>query len=1403
MIGHTLHYRFSFYLGILSLLFLLFTIPLYTEAQEGEFIRYTRKNGLPQNDVLCLYQDSKGLMWIGTNDGLCSFDGYKFKTYQMFTHNLPSNLISSISEDKKGYLWIGTIDAGIVRYNPFKETFTYFQNTLENPKLFTSNQVRQMVFDKDNNLWFCNGEGVNFISASSLYTEHLEVQKYYHSPHNPESVLHRRVYSVKVDHNGILWVGTKVGLQKFIPSKNKDDKRGTFKSYLKKGDNMVLDIEVLEDKILVIYLDGVHEFGKNEKFTRLVKQRCNSILFDRHKTLWAASSEGKGLMQLKAAKKGDLFQVKGLYSNNIYDKSSLSKNDISCIYEDKMGVIWIGTMGGGLNKYNPNRKLFRHIKKTSTKGSLSYNQVRAIYEDDEENLWVGTEGDGLNLLPSSQKENYHTGFKHIPISNQYWTQGNIYSIGRWRNKVFMGVASPFRGLITDADDIQRSDKKIKDRVYTDFIKNAVFNHANDGDSILWLATYNGGLIRGTKKENHKKIQWSSIENTSSIISVLNETADIIRSVLVDKNGNLWVGTNYGLYIIDAEEKEKEHPRMRTFLHQHQNAESISHNYILPIFETTKGEIWVGTMGGGINIVKDYNDLDNIKFEHLSINNGLSNNVIKAMLEDDNGNIWVSSNHGISKVNPSTQTINNFDLSDGLQGYEFGELAACKRKNGEFLFGGVNGISAFYPDKIMKDTTTSNLVFTKFQVLNKDIAPMEKMDKRVILQSSIAETKSLTLAYKHNSFSVEFAYLHYITPEKNTYRYKLEGFDDAWVTTNASSRIAKYTNLPFGNYTLKVEACNGDNIWSKTPLTLDVTILPPWWMTWWAISFYILLFIVAIWFFTRYTIITARKKEKLERQAFEKQTLEELNQLKLEFFTNISHELRTPVTLINTPIEQLIKNNETVSESDKNTAYQMIYRNAQHLMKLINQLMDFRKVEQGKMRLNVYKQDWSAFVKEVSRVFEQLADYHDITFEFSLEQTDVIGYIDTDKIEKILYNILSNAFKFTKEGSISVALNADQKDVHITIADTGIGIPQEKLEHLFNRFYQVTKMQKAKYQGTGIGLSFTKSLIDLHHGSIAVESKEGEGTTFRLSFPLADKYYEGDSKQEIPSEATILNIEELKPVTVVEEEETQDEEKPIILVVDDNQSIRLMLHKLLSTKFTVKLAEDGEQAYMQAKEELPHLILSDIMMPVLDGYGLVEKLRQDEDTCHLPIILLTAKSSDENKLKGYELGIDAYVSKPFDADILMAQVSTLLANRRRQQKRFRTNINVEPSEITVTSLDTKFINRIINIIEHNIDDSSFTVEQLAYEYGSTSTRLNQKLKALTGQNMKGFIRNIRVKRAAQMLKIGRHNISEVAYAVGFNDLKYFGTCFKSEFGMTPSKYKLQESDNSSSSVEGLY
>ena len=1371
---------------IINILFLCTASVL--AAQNIEFEKITTNEGLSQNDINDVFQDKNGFLWIGTNDGLNRYDGYSFKTFRIepFENSgISSNLVYCIDEDVDGNLWLGTSDEGICRFDVTTEQFQVFKNTDEQPDLLLSNQINILLASKDGSIWVGTTQGINIIRPKGDGFEFDRIT----TKDIPE-MRSAVITDIVEDIYGRKWIGTKLGLY-VIDEKNGENRITTVNSW-----GYVRDIFISDNEVFVAYSEGIFRLWFNWETlagfqTKIVSDVVsNCIILNRNGDLFAGCNDGIYLYKRDKFKK-NVFK-KPIHYFEGWEKYSLSKNVITSLFEDKSGIIWIGTNGGGLNKYNPKQKKFRHYNKTRITGSLSYNKIRAIYEDRQKNIWIGTEGGGINFLPAEVHHNFASGFKYFDVNppggqNHAYSFIDLNSTGEVKMLVGTGYSSVTK-IITPKNNLT----EIENKGVLDSISNSPFTMIKDRNGNIWVGTYGLiGLFKYSEDENGEHIQqFKSDGQPGSLVS------NTIRSLLEDSYGNIWIGTDEGLNLLTPDQQNKSNPHFILFQKEENNRQALSHNYILPLFQSSDKTIWVGTMGGGLNRMHYHPNPDSITFDAITVKAGLPNNVIKGILEDDYGFLWISSNKGLTRYDVTDNLFVNYDASDGLQDNEFGELACCRLSSGEMLFGGVNGFNAFFPKDIISDMSVPDLALTELHILNRQVNAGQKINGRVLLDKVINHTDKIRLKYSENSFAIYFSSLHFSAPGKNTYRYMLEGFDNDWIRKDASDRIAKYTNLAPGKYTFKVVASNNDGIWSEQPKVLNITITPPWFLSGVAWITYVIIFLASLWFFQKYSLIRIKQKNELLMEHFEKEKVQELSQMKLRFFTNISHEFRTPLTLIIGPLEKLIRQ----GTHDKKTkdSFSIMYRNSLILLRLINQLIDFRKFEQGKMKLRASNGNVVSFLNEVFLSFNELAANKRITYTFWSRRNDIEIWFDDDKLERIMYNLLSNAFKFTPEnGQIDVLVDETESDVIVKVIDSGVGIPKEMQSHIFERFYQAERIKNRKVGSTGIGLSFIKGLVEMHKGDITFISEEDKGTTFTVTLKKGIEHLSEEQIREVTREADSIkrNFSFLEPVKITEEdEEVEDKEKQLVLLVEDNFELRRFIKDSLKNTYKIAFAENGKEGLEKTIELNPDIVVSDIMMPVMNGFKLCEALKSDEQISHIPVILLTAKSSSENRIKGYNVGADGYISKPFSLEVLEARIQNLIESREQLRGKLRKTITVEPSEVTSTSMDEKFLQRVLRIIEENISDPHFSVKQLCTEYGMSQTVFNKKMKSLAGQTPKAFIRSMRIKRAAQLFAKNKYSVADVTYEVGFQDVKYFRNCFKEELGMLPTEYIKQHREN---------
>ena len=1392
----------------------LFLISLsYCYSQNGiKFEHLSTENGLSQSDVNTIFQDYNLFMWFGTHDGLNKYDGYDFTIFKPDSKNpksISSNLIWKIVDDSNGNLWIATTGGGLNYFDKNTEEFISFRNNPNNPHSIKSDHIRVLFRDSNNRLWVGNTEGIDMADLSepldSLKFKHFNLYQNSSTPTKSKN----NISAVYEDSKHQVWFGGVYGLSKLARDKNGD-------LYFHHVNTMInlpyFDVKTINEdsygNLILGTNQGLYRYVINndtEQIQLIHKGKYNAVSIDKNQ-IWAGTDNG--LLEFSNPSSTRTPELVGEYKYNPKDPNfSLSKNEIKSIFIDHTGIVWVGTNGGGVNKIDPHKKQFLHVKNTLDSGSLSNDKVRSIYEDSQQNLWIGTEGGGLNFLNKKINDNSFEKFEHLTKFSKVFAIEEI-KLKNSSKLLFGGEGNPgFYEL-----ELSKNKKPTNDDLKPIHgFPNSVFAILQDKDKNIWIGTYGGGVFRWLIDEDGNSFEKDALVNKLNDESSIPN--NIIRDIFQDSKGNIWFATSSGLSRLTPEQIHSKNPKFDVYKNNPQDKTSISHNYVLTIFESKTGDIFIGTFGGGLNKIISSNN-NNITFKNYSEENGLPNDVIKGILEDDQGNLWLSTNKGLSKFDLIAETFQNYDVNDGLQSNEFSELSAFKTNDGKMLFGGVIGFNAFYPDEIINNKTNAETVLTNFSILNKPVGIGEQINGRIILDKSINSIGKIELKYSENSFSFEFAALHYAASSKNKYAYKLEGFDENWIYTTSKNRYATYTNLEPGTYTLKVKASNNDNIWDETPVELQINVNPPWYQTYIAKSLYLLLAIALLLAYRRYTIISSSKKHQLELEHLEKEKNEEIHRLKLEFFTNISHEFRTPLTLIKGPLDYLMKKGTSLSPKETIDQYGIMQKNTHYLLRLVNQLLDFRKMDQGKMNLNLSKSDIVEFLKEIGEPFQFLSKKKNISFDINAKKNSIYSWFDPDAVEKIINNLLSNAFKFTPdEGTITlgifdgkdfkqpkdISIDIDQsKYIVIRVKDSGPGIPAHRIQNIFERFYtELGINSQAKTKGTGIGLSFTKKLVELHQGFIKVKSDSENGSTFIVWLPKEKENFitkNGINFHEVFEPNNFLSKEDAESHAIsfmddiVDQNITRSRSKlPILLIIDDNTDIRSFIKKGFGEKYYVYEAENGQVGLEIANKIMPNIVITDLVMPVMDGIGFCNKLKSSKETSHIPVVMLTAKISQEKEIEGLKTGADAYIRKPFDLELLELKISNILKHREELRKRFNREITLKPNEVTVTSSDETFLQSAIEIVEKHMMDSEFSVEMLVKEMNMSRSNLYLKIKALTGLSSSEFIRNIRLKRAVQLFEKSDLSVKEIMYMTGFNTASYFSKCFKKQFGVIPSKY----------------
>jgi ligand-binding sensor domain-containing protein/DNA-binding response OmpR family regulator len=1345
----------------LSVLFILMFGCRSVNAQKDKigFKHLTVENGLSQSSVLSIAQDSMGFMWFGTKDGLNKYNTQNFEIYKREQGNSSSlsssQNINALLTDTKGNLWVGT-QKGLNRYLPESNSFKRYQYDPKNKRSISNNVVRSIYEDKNGHIWIGTDSGLNKLTTDDQLIRFLPGRDL------SSGIAHHLVKSIHQDHEGALWIGTVQGLTRMQLVNGKY----SYKSYLHKSD----DPNSLSDSdVGVVYEDpkhnlwvGTHNSGLN-LFNRangtfrhfmVKKGDANSISsnvirkikMDREGRLWISTLNGINLLDVKSFK----FTV---LNHNPEDPTSLNHNSIYDILEDATGSIWAGSYFGGVNFYHPNATPFREYRTSLAKNGISSNVVSSIVEDRNHNLWIGTEAEGLNYYDRTSGR--FTSFKQDTENANSLSSNLVKAVSIAQNgEVWIGT---YEGGLDVYSPVTKTFRHYKPN-YSDpkaLNSNRIVCLLHDSQNRLWIGTRAQGIFIYNEKENNFA-PYNAPGNQHEL--------KFLRYFFEDAKKNIWIATNSGTYILDPVTNKIKRLAVKD--------NSSKFDDINVIQEDSRGIIWLGSYDSGLIRY----DAKQQKIRFYNIKNGLPSNVVLGILEDEPGNLWISTDNGLAKFD--RRTFKTYTVEDGLPGNVFNYNSFYKDNKGEFFFGSYSGLISFFPNQIKENKKVPKVIFTRLRLFNKTVVIG---DENNLLNQNISLTKGLTFSHAQNIFSLEFAVLNYIKSEKNRYAYKLEGLDKEW--NYVSSPTATFYNLPSGTYKLLIKGSNNDGVWTDQTEQMIIHIKPPFWKTWWAYLFYTLMVSAVLFLVFRFLWIRALLRKE-----------HEVYQMKMDFFTNVSHEIRTPLTLILGPLENLI--NDTKEHPGINRRLLTVKKNAGRLTRLVNELLDFRKQEAGKLRLNVAPDNIVEFAKEIYLSFQYLAIRHHIDYQFISSDDHIEVYFDPEQLEKVFYNLLSNAFKFTPEnGLIKLSVNKTEKGpIEITVCDNGKGIPEESRDKLFTNFYQV-KDPLSRNSGTGIGLALSKKIARLHHGdlvllpgSLPAEAK----TCFSLKLKTGYSHFKKDELvpqfvnvenpvlYQMPEELTELPDQENSGVNTAEDSIT-------LIIVEDNREIREFIRHSLKPFYNIIEAENGEEGAALAFEKIPDIIVSDVMMPVMDGLELCRVLKTDPRTSHIPIILLTARSGNIHEVSGLKTGAEVYITKPFSIDVLQLNINNLLALQSNMRKKFSQQITLQPSNVLIESTDEEFLNKIMAIIEQNFSVDEFNVNVLAADIGMSTPILYKKIKALTGLTVNNFIKSVRLKRAAQLLQQKTFTVYEVAYMVGFSDSKYFSKEFAKQFGRTPSDY----------------
>lgn len=1361
--------------------FLIGSTPVM-KAQTGKF--YSTDKELSNSLINAVYQDRKGFIWIATENGLNKFDGTRFSIYR---HNatdstsLKNNYVRTLFEDSRGNFWIGCIN-GLQRYDRatdnFHELFISRKDGRKNP------HITSIIERRNGDLWIAtSGQGAislkknsnpasfhieteltdrigsNYLnvifedSRQNLWIATEEKGLYRYSPESKELKSYKAPYHIAGDDvsaicedaHGQIFVGTLTkGL--FRLSSRQE---GNFEPVLYQN-RMNLNIRTLIIDTrgkLIIGTDGegVKEYQPQQDIIvdseinagpfDFSKSKVHSLIEDKDHNLWLGIFQ-KGLILVPGiSNKFDYYGYKSIHNNTI------GSSCVMAIHTDEQATIWIGTDNDGLYAINDQGKQLRHYTHQAGNPQSVPGTILCLYEDSNQELWLGSYFDGLARM------NKQTGTCQDATS---LLQGNL------------NAGKPKVSCIIE-----------------------------DKNKNLWVGTYGSGLYKINLPTQHVTY-YESTRNENDDWSINRLPNDWISYLLEDKEGMIWIGTYKGLAVLN--------PQTDNFINYKKQNNLLPGYVVYSLLESSNGEIWAGTSEGLVCLNKDR--LTPVLFTTAD---GLPSDIICGLAEDEKKNIWISTHQGISKLNPPEKKFINYYAGDGLQGNEFTRTAVFKDKRGKIFFGGTNGVTAFYPQDITEIKKEMNVLITGFHVANRPVKKGDKSGNNVITDTAVMDTEQFTLAYNENTFSIDFSVLEFSNPDRISYQYKIKELGDEWISTQPGTNRVTYSSLKPGKYTFSVQARDHNNFSNIRTVTIAIT--PPWYQTWWAKVIWGCLGALLIYALTMYILSRIRHRQEVMRQKH----MEQINEAKLQFFINISHEIRTPMTLIISPLEKLL-----AEHSEKQPVYLMIYRNAQRILRLINQLMDIRKLDKGQMHLKFRETDIVGFINDLMQTFNYQAQKKNITFTFEkeLEGADSLKvWIDLNNFDKVLMNVLSNAFKYTHEGgNIKVSLKTGHNDAYrgalkdyfeIDITDNGIGIDKNKIEQIFERFYQIDNDMTQSNFGTGIGLHLSRSLVELHHGIIKAENREdGQGTRFVIRLPLGSNHLKAEeleNPEETGSEPTISQLPKDSIYETEEENKTNEYRKPKaktryrVLIVEDDEEIRRYIRSELDSDFRIYECTNGREGLETILKEKPDLVISDVMMPEMDGITLCRKIKQNININHIPIILLTAKSKAEDQIEGLEIGADAYIVKPFNTELLRTTISNLIANRERLRGKLVGEQQVEEkiTKIEMKSNDEILMSKVMKTINDHLADPTLNVEMLAANVGMSRVHMHRKLKELTNQSARDFIRSIRLKQAANLLREKNLSVSEVAYATGFSNLSHFSNTFRDFYGISPSEYKEQQ------------
>ncbi len=1317
--------------NVLFLLFVLLSPNIW--GQDFYFKHYKVEDGLSHNTILSSLQDQKGFLWFGTKNGLNRFDGYNFKRF----HNDPDNKASlqgnytQCLHEFKDNIWVGT-DSGLFRYNDKLENFDIVENT-------RNRNISDIEHDNHANLWYIGG--------GKLYNYNVDNQQV--QSFSRETILHPT--DIVKTENGEIWVASRNSLYRYIEQTNSFEQHILNIQADQKYPFRINKLFNLNQNTLLIGTSnhGIVAFDIIEEKTKVIAPITNDDFYVRNfalrneDELWVATESGLHVYNL----------TNNNYTNltKSYDNPyGISDNAVYSLTVDNEGGIWAGTYFGGINYHSNEYSPFKKFFPMSSQNSINGNAIREISSDYTGNIWIGTEDGGLNKYnPQTDKFTNYTSKEKD--KNGILTHYNIHALLPRKGKIWIAMFENGLDILNiETNEIEKHYSfGEKDGLKSNFI----FALYESKDNVVFAAT-----TRGIHTYN-------PISDKFNLFKGFPENLNY-TCFFEDSFGVFWAGSHDGLYFYNPKTKKK-----GFFKHDEKKGGSISHNRINNIFQDSKNNLWVATENGLNYFIKESNS-----FLKYSTKDGFPSNVFYSILEAKNKNLWISTSNGLVKFNPETNEKRIFTKANGLLGNQFNYMSAFKDTNEKMYFGSVNGLISFSPADFKKNTFAPPIYITGLQINNEDVL-VNQLDSPT--NESIIESNHLTLKPSQTSFSLDFAALSYTAPDNTEYWYKMEGLNDNWIYLNKNHRV-NFTQLPAGSYSFTAKSLNSSGIWGKEASKLNITVLPVFWKSKLAYSFYILLILFFILLAFRFYHNRTKSKNEQKIKQLKNRKEKELYQAKIEFFTNVSHEIRTPLTLIKSPLEKILKTDDHNPQLKENLS--IMEKNTSRLLDLVNQLLDFSKTELETVNLTFVEVNISELIRKTQFRFSPAILEKNIDFTTNLPGEDIYAFVDCEAVKKILSNLINNAVKYAQH-EVSISLKRDNDTLKLRIKNDGKLIPSHLSHKIFEPFFRVPDSENNRQSGTGIGLSLAHSLTDLHRGTLKLDTSESSLNCFVLELPIhQDKEFKLYTQKQEGNPKNYTNIKN-----------SDDESKGhTVLLVEDNLDLLDFVGKDLKENYSVIKATNAETALEIIKQENVQLVVSDVMMSGISGFQLCKKIKTHIETSHIPVILLTSKSALNAKIEGLESGADAYIEKPFSMEHLKVQIENLIENRKHIIQHYTSSPLAHIRSIAHTEIDETFIKKLDEIIIKHISDPELNVETLAEIMHMSRSTLYRKIKEMSNLSPNELINVARLKKAAELLRSGKHRIYEVSEIVGYNTPTSFGRNFQKQFKMTPSDYMKKKS-----------